>query len=138
MGNSPAKHLSWILLRLGLLAVVQGAAANAIAASQSDPFTFEKYKRYDNDTAKQLAGDELNGRFPAGSNLDDAIIALREAGEKCEILERFPDFVFCEYVHSPPGLLAFVSSMEWKVLVYFDKATNTTTHIEVNRGLTGL
>ena len=138
MGNPSAKNLRWMLLRLGGLAALQGMVGYAVAANQSESFAFEKYKDQDNDTAKKLAGSELNGRFPIGTKLDNAITTLKEAGANCRILEKYPEFMYCTYEHADAGLRGMFVTVEWKVLVYFDKATNTTTRIEVNRGLTGL
>lgn len=137
MGNSSVESVRWMLC-LGVLAALQGMAGYAVAASQSQSFTFENYKGQDNDTAKKLAGSELSSRFPTGSKLDDAIKILNEAGAECRILEKYPNFIYCTYEHADAGLRGMFVTVEWKVLVYFDKATSTTTRIEVNRGLTGL
>jgi len=137
MGKAPARRRR-ILALLGLATAVLGAAGSMIAPGRADSFTFQRYKGYDNETAIRMAGQELNGRFPAGSSLDEAVGTLKAAGAECRILEKYPDFVYCTHEHADAGLRALFVTVEWKLLVYFDKATRRTTRIEVNRGFTGL
>lgn len=120
----------WCAATLFTLAIVSGSAAE-------HRYDFENFEKY-GDAGVEQAKQFLEASYPAGGDVQPAVAEITRAGARCQLAYDREDFYFCQYERPGHGLMAFVSTIEWKVVFYVDSETKTKiTRIVVGRGATG-
>jgi len=137
---SSLKGSKWNIFRRKLLLapfLIQGGYA---MAKPPDAFSFEYFERLPDAEAAPQAQEFLRQQFPPGSDVAHATTMLKAAGADCRNGDfgNGRPFVGCYYSRPGHGLMALVSTIEWKIIIWTDASRTKVLSIEVGRGATGL
>ncbi len=100
-------------------------------------FDFEYFERMKGDQA-QIARTFLLERFPINSEAKVAVEYVQAGGAKCTFTgDREYKYYFCHYTRVGRGLMALVSSIDWKIILITDDSGSVLQNISVGREVSG-
>lgn len=121
-----------LTLTIATLLMIKHSGAVDVNRS-SEHFDFEFYEHLRVDQAK-AAREFLLQRYPVGSDARAAVKYVELGGAKCVFAHNKKDnLYFCQYTRWGRGLMALVSSIEWKVIFLTDESGSEIWDIGVGR-----
>lgn len=125
------------LLLLPLLFNVETMTKAETMGNTTNGFDFEHFERMKGDQAK-IARAFLLERFPINSDAKVALEYVQAGGAKCTFTgDREYKYYFCQYTRVGHGLMALVSSVDWKIILITNDSGSVLQNISVGREISG-